>query len=366
MHRSPLLAALFLLSLAGCGNDAPPSAPQSTATPAAAQPVAAAALQPDADTGATPQPTEPRTFRDWVAACDNGLSCRAVALAPEDATEAAVTLVLDRAAGPDAALTLSFTTQEEHSPPFAISIDGKQIARGGIAKDGAVAFEGAEAAALAAALGNGRRLTVADAAGKQVGDVSLSGAAAALRWIDAQQDRAGTTGALVARGKEADSAPAPALPVIRAAGLGGEAALLDPARVAAMKREAGCEAGRDLGRPEARPLGDKTLVLLPCSSGAYNLMMAVFLVRDGKHAPAEFDAPSGMSDENSPVKNVVDGSFVDGVLTSFARGRGLGDCGIKQAFVWDGTRFRLSRQEEMPECRGSRNYLPTWRARVVR
>jgi hypothetical protein len=364
MHRSSLLAAVFLLPLAGCGNDAPSSAPQPT--PAAAQPLAATGPQPDTDTGVTPQPSEPRTFHDWVAACDNGLACRAVALAPEDALQPAVTLVLDRAAGPDAVPTLSFTTQEERTPPFAISVDGKLLAQGGTAKDGAVAFEGAEATQLATALGNGGKLAVADAAGKPIGEVSLAGAAAALRWIDAQQDRAGTTGALVARGKEPDTAPAAALPVIRAAPLSGEAALLDPARVAAMKREAGCETDRNLGQPDAKPIDGRTLVLLPCSSGAYNLMMAVFVVRDGKHTPAEFDAPSGMSPEDSPVKNVVDGSFADGVLTSFARGRGLGDCGIKQQFVWDGTRFRLSRQEEMPECRGSRNYLPTWRARVVR
>jgi predicted small lipoprotein YifL len=365
MHRQTLLAPALLLSLAGCGGNTPESAPPDAAAPAASQQQAAAG-QSDADTGTTPQPTEPKTFRDWVVACDNGLACRAVALAPEHATEPAVTLVLDRAAGPGATPILSFSSDEDQTPPLAISVDGKQLVRGGIARDGAVAFEGDDAMTIAAALGNGRRLTVADTAGKVLGDVSLSGAAAALRWIDAQQDRAGTTGALVARGKEADAAPAPALPVIRAASLGGEAALLDPARVAAMKREAGCETDRDLGSPQAFPLDGRTLVLLPCSSGAYNLMMAVFLVRDGKHAPAEFDVPSGMSEEGAPVQNVVDGGFTDGVLTSFARGRGLGDCGIKQQFVWDGHRFRLSLQEEMPECRGSRNYLPTWRARVAR
>lgn len=364
MHRPTLLATLFLLPLAACGDKAPSPAPQASATPATAHALAAAP-QPDADTGATPKPSEPKTFRDWVVGCDNGLSCRAVALAPEDATNPVLMLVLDRAAGPGTVPVLRFTGPDL-AGPLAVSIDGTQLATGGKAAEDAVVFEGEDAARIAAKLGTGRRLSVAGKDGKPIGTVSLNGAGAALRWIDAQQARAGTTGALVTRGDKPDTAAAPALPVIRAIPVRGEAALLDPARVAAMKQKAGCDTDRDLGEPQAKPLDGHTLVLLPCSSGAYNLMMAVFLVRDGTHTPAKFDAPSGIPAEDRAIQNVVDGSFENGVLTSFARGRGLGDCGIRQQFVWDGTRFRLSAQEEMRECRGSKTYLPTWRARVVR
>jgi len=54
------------------------------------------------------------------------------------------------------------------------------------------------------------------------------------------------------------------------------------------------------------------------------------------------------------------------VLTGYAKGRGLGDCGLVQSLVWDGTRLRLTEQSEMRECRGNPNYLTTWRTRVVR
>ncbi|MCC2978442.1 DUF1176 domain-containing protein [Sphingomonas sp. PL-96] len=364
MHRPTLLATLFLLPLAACGDKAPPPAPQASATPATPRALAAAP-QPDADTGATPRPGEPKTFRDWVVGCDNGLACRAVALAPRDATNPVLMLVLDRAAGPGAAPVLRFTGPDL-AGPLAVSIDGTQLATGGKGAENAVVFDGEDAAHIAAKLGTGRRLSVSGRDGKPIGTVSLDGAGAALRWIDAQQARAGTTGALVAIGEKPDTAPAPALPVIRAIPVRGEAALLDPARVAAMKHVAGCDTGRDLGQPQAKPLDGRTLVLLPCASGAYNRMLAVFTVRDGKFEPAKFDAPSGISAADAPVQNVVDGGFENGVLTSFARGRGLGDCGIRQEFVWDGTRFRLAAQEEMRECRGSKTYLPTWRARVVR
>ncbi|MFV0624058.1 DUF1176 domain-containing protein [Sphingomonas sp. ac-8] len=368
MHRSPLLAPIVLL-LAGCGGaDAPTPAPSPDAAAAAAsEPRAAVAAQPDADTGTRPQPTEIQTFRDWTVACDNGLACRAVALAPEDEIEPAMTLALDRAAGPDAAPTLRFAVYSRRPTPLTVAVDGTPLAKGGTAGDGgAVTFAGADATRIAAALGSGRKLTVADSTGAQLGHASLSGAAAALRWIDAQQHRDGTTGALFARGDKPDAATAPALPVIRAAPLGGEAALLDPARVATMKAKAHCQDNPAFDQPHTASLGNGTLALLPCQAGAYNLMLAAFVVRDGTHTPARFDAPSGMSEEGAAVQNVVDGSFENGVLTSFARGRGLGDCGIQQEFVWDGTRFRLSRQEEMRECRGSKVYLPTWRARVVR
>jgi hypothetical protein len=54
------------------------------------------------------------------------------------------------------------------------------------------------------------------------------------------------------------------------------------------------------------------------------------------------------------------------VLTSYAKGRGLGDCGVSQRFAWDGTRLRLIEQAEMSECRGNPNFIRTWTARVER
>jgi hypothetical protein len=49
---------------------------------------------------------------------------------------------------------------------------------------------------------------------------------------------------------------------------------------------------------------------------------------------------------------------------AFAKGRGIGDCGVGDDYVWDGDRFRLAEQIAMGECRGSVDYITTWRARV--
>ncbi len=40
-------------------------------------------------------------------------------------------------------------------------------------------------------------------------------------------------------------------------------------------------------------------------------------------------------------------------LSSFARGRPLGDCGTTETYLWDGAMFRLSEARAMPVCRGA-------------
>ena len=66
------------------------------------------------------------------------------------------------------------------------------------------------------------------------------------------------------------------------------------------------------------------------------------------------------------MHSVVNGGIENGLLTSYAKGRGLGDCGVSQSLAWDGRRLRLVDQSEMPECRGNTDTITTWRAKVER
>jgi hypothetical protein len=52
------------------------------------------------------------------------------------------------------------------------------------------------------------------------------------------------------------------------------------------------------------------------------------------------------------------------MVHEYAKGRGLGDCGVASSYVWTGDIFRLAEQKEMSECRGVTEYLTTWRAEV--
>lgn len=39
-------------------------------------------------------------------------------------------------------------------------------------------------------------------------------------------------------------------------------------------------------------------------------------------------------------------------LTAFNKGRGIGDCGTEEAWVFDGNTFRLAELKLMSECKG--------------
>ena len=53
------------------------------------------------------------------------------------------------------------------------------------------------------------------------------------------------------------------------------------------------------------------------------------------------------------------------MLTSYERGRALGDCASQEAFVWDGDRFRLVERDELDQCRGGQTLLTLWRAKAA-
>ena len=345
-------------------------------------PAAAAAMQAGGEsagqatggsTGATPPSPRPgptRTFGDWYVGCDNNAICTMASLGGESQVPfPAVTLAVTRGAGPGGGFQLAFDVPGDGAPvaPVAVKIDGRRLAL--------PSLTGTGAAALVAQMANGRTLAVLEAGDRSRATLSLKGAAAALRWIDERQGRVDTVTAAVAKGdRPADAVPPPPRPPV----IGALTATGTPARptrlqFAAMRRRARCEdlpAGAP-GYPDSQALGGgATLVMVPCSTGAYNLSSALFVLEKGAWRPAEADAPTGFAatpaGEGAPVPSVVNGRWQGGELTSYAKGRGLGDCGVVQVFVWDGTRLRLSEQSEMGECRGNPNYVATWRARVVR
>ncbi|WP_341208869.1 DUF1176 domain-containing protein [uncultured Sphingomonas sp.] len=357
-----------VLGLAACSQQPAEAPPSSTPT---SQPAIAASPAPGAttvaDDQAVPRPGEQKTFRDWTVACDNVARC-AMASLGTDADFPAVTMQVARAAGPDGAVEVALAMpQGDGDAPATLRIDGRALP---VAGEG---LSGTAGMAIARALANATTIEALDKGGKRLGTISAAGASAALRYIDAQQGRAGTVTALVARGdKPATTVPAaPSAPRVRAVAFGGSAAALPPALLAGMRRTAACDASFSGPAPRAQGLADgATLVLLPCSAGAYNEIDALFIVRDGKATPAKVDAPAGFeetgADSGTPVHSVINGDVEGGVLRSYAKGRGLGDCGVTQAFVWDGTQLRLTEQRSMGECRGNPDYLPVWHAQVVR
>ena len=367
------IAAAALVLLAACSSEPEGGNAGVPANVPAPKPAPSPTSAPITDSHRTPHPTRTRTFSDWTVACDNGGQCSMTSLSPEDGAFYPVDLALTRDAGPNGAISVVLVANREGLSPARVAVDGVSVGElFQTTSRGMATVGGNAAAAIAYALADGHALSVRDAGGGVLATLSLDGAAAALRFIDAAQGRADTATAIVAKGNEPASAvpAAPALPVIVATPVARGAAQIDATMAAELKKRARCDAPlvADLA-PEAYLLGDgATLVLVPCNRGAYNLSSALFVVEDGKATPARIDAPSGFTEIGATVTvpEVVNGSVENGVLTSYARGRGLGDCGVQQDFVWDGTMLRLAQQAEMSECRGNPNLLTTWRTRVVR
>lgn len=319
---------------------------------------------------AQPQPGELRTFGDWTVGCDNGRACRAVALVPEaEDRDRYLLVVMDRAAAPDAAPFLRISSGRElPATSLTLRVDGKPV--GQMTPDAALPFN----RALASALATGRRVSVTVGSGAPLASASLAGVAAAFLYMDEQQRRLGTVGALRRAGARADAsvpAPPPLPRIAQPATSGRQPRLLAPALAAKLigPDNATCEYAQGKVEPRGFRLDARhslALVEHPCGNGAYNMFSSVFVVdEDGRATPARFDAPPGMREENGHV--LVNADWEPGTrrLSEFAKARGLGDCGAHSDYAWDGARFRLVRQEVMGECRGSTDYITTWRAQVT-
>lgn len=325
-----------------------------------------------------PQPAELRTFQDWTVACDNGLRCEAVALLPEVETlpegvwEGVTTLLFNRGAGAADAPEIVLDNLERQ--PATLLVDGRPLPVRFAAQEAGYRLEG-DPATLIEAFRRGSAFEAHDASGASLGRVSLAGAAAALLYMDERQRRVGTVTALVRPGTRPASAvpPPPALPQVRAAPAPTDPpAAIDVARVAQLRRRLNCEEYdvREADSFEAEQIATgRTLVLIPCGSGAYNFSsVPVIAQRRGGRIEltvASFDSQWGIATEGRPTLVNASWDAESRRLREYSKGRGLGDCGTSSEYVWDGERFRLVLQQEMDECRGSLSWVTTWRAEAV-
>lgn len=320
---------------------------------------------------APPKPGSIETFGDWTVACDNVRRCEMTSLIPEnqapDGSDSGASFSITREPGPNAGFTFEIDGNGGIKGETSVRIDGRIIAGGSAHKD-VMMLTGADAAKIIAAMINGKKLMLTDIAGASAANASLAGSSAALRFIDAQQGRAGGVTAAVAKGpKPASAVPAPLpLPRIRSIAPAGSAAKITPALIKTMRAISQCDAEDSGG---GGPItgdaigGGATLVLLPCGAGAYNFSSVPFVITGGKPSVARFDSSPGFQ-QGEGFPNLVNAEWdaKAGQLASYSKDRGLGDCGSSETYVWDGAMFRLIAAAQMRECRGSVNWLTIWRA----
>lgn len=321
--------------------------------------LAAAAVQP--------QPGALKTFGDWTVGCDNVRACQAVALVPEgQSREDYLLLVIRRDAGPGARPVLTLSTERSLPGSFALRVDGKPVLR--IARQSLLP--------VPPELADGRRATLTDGGGRMLASASLTGLAAAFLYMDERQGRIGTAGALRRKGPKPDSALPTAPPLPRVVRPSASAKPPRPLAHAAAARLIGPENARcDYARGPVKPRAIRldaahslAMVDHPCGNGAYNASTSLFVIDEaGRVRPASLDAATGMDPDGGDRHVLVNADWdaASRRMSSYAKGRGLGDCGVRQSFAWDGARFRLVEQAEMGECRGSIDYITTWRAAVT-
>ncbi len=333
-------------------------------------------IAPAPSAAQAPKPGALETYKDWTIGCDNRSRCEAVSLLPErgDWPDKPVALGLVREAGGAAAPEIWVSRDSRGQEQISFLVDGRKIATAA-SKDGEARLQGPQAAALAVAMARGSTLEVRSGSAV-LGRPSLAGAAAAMRYMDARQGRAGTMAALVATGAMSANAvrPAPPPTLIRRQLIPAGAAPVTLWReeLAALGKFTGCaDEMRDASPPELHRLSKtETLVLVPCGAGAYNFS-AVPVIATGipgrrSFRYAAFDYQPGWS-ENAAHPVLVNASWTPekSALESYAKGRGIGDCGSSESYVWDGNRFRLVSASAMGECRGAWHWITTWSAKVV-
>jgi Protein of unknown function (DUF1176) len=317
----------------------------------------------------TPKPGELKTFTDWIVGCDNGRACQAVALMPDNDFDG-TTMVIRRGAEALARPNVSISIQKGQAA--ALAVDGKRLSVRLENGDTEIQVDRRHSETLIGEMRLGQRLVVLDAGGREIGAPSLRGLSAALLYMDDQQRRVGTVTAFVRRGSKPASAvpPTPPLPII----VSPKVPKLMPVRltkadIARATKPLECGADKAfVGEPISARLDVRTSLALlpyPCGNGAYNLFSFAFLIdNSGKVRIAAFDSNPGMGPEDDSSLVNADWDEAKRRLTTYAKGRGLGDCGVTQSFAWDGTRFRLAELASMGECRGSVDYITTWRAAV--
>jgi hypothetical protein len=211
----------------------------------------------------------------------------------------------------------------------------------------------AQGAALLAAIRNGQRLTLAP--GRS--DILLTGAAAALRWMDDQQQRAGTVTALVAKGaKPASAVPAaPPVPLVRPGPAVSQAKL--PEKLwPGMRAKLGEDCDASLSAEDYDPIIARLspgVILYGdlCYRGAYNEIYG-FLLADEKGGHMRRAEIPNLDGSTTHLLMNVGFDPETQTLSNFEKGRGFADCGGGYSWVWDGRAFRISDQTEMPACRG--------------
>jgi Protein of unknown function (DUF1176) len=315
--------------------------------------------------------------KDWIFGCDNGLHCEAVALLPSNAAENYLTLKLSRAPI-DEAFDIQIAGLSGKGDRYQINVDGRLADTGSIDRNTGVAnITNADALKLARIMARGKILSIRDASGNALGQISLAGSAAATRAIDIRQKRAGSKNGMIAIGRSQRLFPTKPPFSINTMKFTAGSVIPDATSLVKLAEGNACAVKRsEVSQDSAYSLGSingqaAALVLLNCGKGAFNIASVSMVgtqLPDGswKFEPAKFDSQAGLLTDQGAQPLLVNAVWDQAahILTSTNYTRAAMDCGENAVYIWDGNIFRLILAKRMDQCRGARDWITLWRARA--
>lgn len=323
---------------------------------------------------------EVKELKNWVVGCNNIRTCEAISLMPEDFSESTIiTLHIKRLGTPNTPAKLyltedSFTgNASTFNPGTAISFKindkifdlgtatVKSIDEGISIPEKYIMgiIEESKKATDAYLVANGTNYKI-----------SLAGLSAALLYIDEQQQHLGTTTALIRKGTKAMTSKSPQVPTLKASIYPDQKQkyALTAQQVESVNKilNKECE-GEEHSKTYTTTdrLSKNTYLLMAlCYQAAYNEDYLAFVVPNNSNNVelAKFKANTASQDES-----LTNATFEvnKGTLTTYAKGRGIGDCGISSTWVWTGKQFELAEFNSMPACRGISDQINTWTAKII-
>ena len=292
--------------------------------------------------GAQPIATipQPARFDDWIASCDNARDCQVLA-SSEDWAENYWTVNVQRGAYRGAQPTVSIGPRFEDLPGAVRVQMGAQTPEFAFDDTGTLLGDPTQ---FLRALANATEAKIVDTHDQVIGRLPPKGASAALRWIDDQQEREDTVTALIAYGSKPRRAVPmpPALPTIQTPPASTKPPKkLGEGAIAQIKQTGECRSPLPWDHEYFRLDADHTLGLIACGLGAYQgWSMAVIIDEDHGWSPAKLEQTRDWSEELGAelswiAWSVTSAAYIedDQILSSFAKGRGLSDCGAASSWA---------------------------------
>lgn len=297
------------------------------------------------------EPAEQRVFTDWTVSCDAAAFCRAM-------TGREMQLVVQRYQHSDQweILLESGYTSDPYHTTVSVQLDGRTLDFSGYdeinsyGRRGDFYFMSDKAQDLLSAMVQGAYIRMSSFEGNGGPgsvDFSLAGLSATLLWIDERQDRVGDS-------HIAGSPPYGLLPVGQHV---DDSITVPHGLVQHHRADESCSPFEALasGRDSiVASLGnEQSIAVLPCWDGAYDFGSSVYLFGDQDYRQIFF-AEYSDADAWYVSKHLVNVNLdlETGTLSSFSRGRGLGDCGSAGTWQWTRSEFRLETYRYKEDCDG--------------